>query len=176
MRPDQHHHRRENRRSLGSLRDGCNSRRASGRTANSSGVFSSAASPSIPTGIDELSVAIVCCVVGHAATTARPLMSRPVPRTSRAGSGRCAPGSPTTYTHSMPSSRRGRSAGPGAAPGEYALLDTRTTKTCSGVTTRGGTEMHSDALRPPQRTARLTYRAATRMRCRRYSGSRTIAA
>ena len=81
---------------------------------------------------------IVCCAVGHAATKVRPLISRPVPRTTLAGSGRCAPGRPMRYTHNMPSSRQGRSAGPGAAPGKYALLDTRATSTCSGATTRGG--------------------------------------
>jgi hypothetical protein len=55
-----------------------------GQTVNSSGVSSSAASPSTPTGMDGVSVVIVCCAVGHAATNARPLMSRPVPRTSLA--------------------------------------------------------------------------------------------
>lgn len=36
---------------------------------NSSGVMSSAASPSIPTGMDGVSVVIVWCVVGQAAVT-----------------------------------------------------------------------------------------------------------
>src|SRR4051794_9167503 len=88
--------------------------------------------------MEALSVVIVCCAVGQAATKVRPLISRPVPRTTLAGSGRCAPGRPMRYTHNMPSSRQGRSAGPGATPGKYALLDTRATSTCSGATTRGG--------------------------------------
>ena len=97
-----YHHRRENCRSVGSCRDGCNSRNARGQTMNSSGVSSSAGSPSIRTGMETVSVVIVCCVVGHAATNARPLTSRPVPRTSLASSGRCAPGRPTRYTHTCP--------------------------------------------------------------------------
>jgi len=117
-----YHHRRENCRSTGSLRFGCSSRNARGQIVNSSGVSSSAGSPSTPTGIEELSVVIVCCAVGHAATKVRPLISRPVPRATLADSGRCAPGRPMRYTHNMPSSRRGRSAGPGATPGKYALF------------------------------------------------------
>jgi hypothetical protein len=114
-------------------------------------------------GIEGMSVVIVCCAVGHAATNARPLMSRPVPRRTRAGSGRRAPGRPSRYTHNMPSSRRGRSARPGATPGEYALLDTSVTSTCSGATTRRGTGVRSDAHRLPGRRAR--WRSAPRQVC-----------
>jgi hypothetical protein len=61
-----------------------------------------------------MSVVIVCCAVGHAATNARPLMSRPVPRRTRAGSGRRAPGRPSRYPTTCP--RQDEDAAPDRAP------------------------------------------------------------
>jgi hypothetical protein len=59
-----------------------------------------------------MSVVIVCCAVGHAATNARPLMSRPVPRRTRAGSGRRAPGRPRdTPQHALVKTRTQRQTG-----------------------------------------------------------------